>query len=294
MPRCAPTSGGCARPCPAAALWAVVKADAYGHGAAHRRRDRARGGGRARCASRPSGRGPRCGRRFPSARIVVLGPTVRASSTARAREARLELIVAERPASGGDPAPRQGRHGHGPLGARRARSPSSPDVVGLMSHLASADVDPAFTELADRALRRDRGAAPRPHAPPREQRRHPALPGRSLRRRPARDRALRALARSAPIPADDGLAPGALVAELGRGRSSSSRPGESTGYQRRFVAAEPTWIGIVPGRVRGRLPPRLTGIEVLVGGRALPGRRHRLDGLLRGASSRRRSSRGHP
>jgi alanine racemase len=44
------------------------------------------------------------------------------------------------------------------------------------------------------------------------------------------------------------------------------RPGESTGYGRRFVAERETWIGIVPVGYADGFRRDLTGTEVRVGG----------------------------
>ena len=44
------------------------------------------------------------------------------------------------------------------------------------------------------------------------------------------------------------------------------QPGESTGYGRRFVASEPTWIGIVPVGYADGFRRDLTGTEVRVAG----------------------------
>ena len=74
-----------------AELWAVVKADGYGHGAVDVARRRARRGRARRSASRRSAR--RCALRdeFRGARILVLGPA-HGREVAQAREARLELV----------------------------------------------------------------------------------------------------------------------------------------------------------------------------------------------------------
>ena len=139
------------------------------------------------------------------------------------------------------------------------------NVVGLMSHLATADTDPAFARAAARALPRGDRAVRAPDAPHREQRGRAAAPRRALRRRPLRDRALRDLAvrhRSGRGRA----AAGALVAEPARAGAACSQPGESTGYGRRFVAERPTWIGIVPVGYADGFRRDLTGTEVLVDG----------------------------
>ena len=66
-------------------------------------------------------------------------------------------------------------------------------------------------------------------------------------------------------PAEDGLEPVlswqshlALVKQL--------QPGESTGYGRRYVAREPTWIGIVPVGYADGFRRDLEGTEVRVSG----------------------------
>jgi alanine racemase len=43
-------------------------------------------------------------------------------------------------------------------------------------------------------------------------------------------------------------------------------PGQSTGYGRRFMAEQPTWIGIVPVGYADGFRRALTGTEVRVGG----------------------------
>ena len=113
-----------------------------------------------------------------------------------------------------------------------------------MSHLASAESDPAFTQLqverfkeATAGSARSRGISRT--APPRC-----ATPE-------ARFDAVRcgiALYGISPFgadPADDGLEP-ALRWESYLALVKQLEPGESTGYGRRFVADRPTWIGIVP------------------------------------------------
>ena len=44
------------------------------------------------------------------------------------------------------------------------------------------------------------------------------------------------------------------------------QPGESTGYGRRFVAEQPTWIGIVPVGYADGFRRGLTGTEIRVAG----------------------------
>src|SRR5207244_5597570 len=65
--------------------------------------------------------------------------------------------------------------------------------------------------------------------------------------------------------ADDGLEP-VLRWESVLAQVKRLAAGESTGYGRRFVAARPTWIGIVPVGYADGFRRDLTGTEVLVGG----------------------------
>src|SRR5207237_4079576 len=66
-------------------------------------------------------------------------------------------------------------------------------------------------------------------------------------------------------PAEDGLEPvlswSSHIAQPRRLRS-----GESTGYDRRFLAADDTWIGIVPVGYADGFRRDLTGTQVRVGG----------------------------
>src|SRR5580765_8515514 len=84
-----------------AELWAVVKANAYGHGAADVAGAALGAGAGALCvATVPEALVLRA--RLPDARIVVMGP-VAAWDVAAAREARLELCVGEGPIPEGLP-----------------------------------------------------------------------------------------------------------------------------------------------------------------------------------------------
>ena len=76
-----------------AELWAVVKADGYGHGALDAGRAALEGGATALCvATVPEGLALR--RELADARILVLGPHSN-REVAQARDARLELVVAD-------------------------------------------------------------------------------------------------------------------------------------------------------------------------------------------------------
>src|SRR5205823_11009655 len=94
---------------------------------------------------------------LPEARILVMGPT---DQVAEAREARLELTVsrnAEIPS--GIPVHLKLDSGMGRWGLAELPEPPA-NVVGLMTHLATADSDPAF---AAQQLERFR-AATEPYA----------------------------------------------------------------------------------------------------------------------------------
>ena len=84
-----------------AQLWAVVKADAYGHGAAEVARVALEEGARALCVA-TVGEGVALRSAFPDARILVMGPSGE-DDIGRARDARLELAVSEPPFPEGVP-----------------------------------------------------------------------------------------------------------------------------------------------------------------------------------------------
>jgi alanine racemase len=118
------------------------------------------------------------------------------------------------------------------------------NLVGFMSHLATADSDLAFAEHQIERFRK--ATAPYPGYL-----RHIANSAAALRIPSARFDAGRcgiALYGLSPFgtdPAEDGLEPVlSWRSELAQVRLL--QPGESTGYGRAFVAAQPTWIGIVP------------------------------------------------
>jgi alanine racemase len=138
------------------------------------------------------------------------------------------------------------------------------DVVGVMSHLASAEADPAFTSLqVDRFREATSGLE--------SLTRHLANSAATLRYAETRFDAVRcgiALYGISPFgsdPAADGLEP-ALRWESYVALVKRLEPGESTGYGRRFVADRATWIGIVPVGYADGFRRDLTGTEVLVEG----------------------------
>jgi alanine racemase len=240
-------------------LWAVVKANGYGHGAVDVARAALDAGASALCVVTVA-EGIELRRELPEPRILVMCPT---EEVAAAREARLELVI-----SGGEipadiPVHLKLDTGMGRWGLAELPQPPG-NVVGLMSHLATADSDPAF---AVEQVERFREAT----VPYSSLTRHLANSAGALRLPEARFDAARcgiALYGISPFntdPAEDGLRP----ALSWRSRIAQVRllgPGESTGYGRRFVAAGPTWIGTVPVGYADGFRRDMTGTEVLVEG----------------------------
>jgi alanine racemase len=244
-----------------AELWAVVKAEGYGHGAVDVSRAALDGGATALCvATLPEALHLRASLR--DARILVMGP-VSDRETAQARAAKLELVTADGRVPEGVRVHLKLDTGMGRWGLSELPAPSR-DVVGVMSHLASAEADPEFTRLqADRFAA---ATAELAHLT-----RHLANSAGTLRCPDARFDAVRcgiALYGISPFgadPAADGLRPVlrwdshlALVKQL--------LAGESTGYGRRYVAERPTWIGLVPVGYADGFRRDMTGSEVLVAG----------------------------
>ncbi|HEY3020648.1 MAG TPA: alanine racemase, partial [Solirubrobacteraceae bacterium] len=124
-------------------LWAVVKADGYGHGASDVAGAALIGGATALCvATVPEALALR--REFQTARIVVMGPAGN-REVGQAREARLELVVSTDEIPPGLPVHLKLDTGMGRWGLSQVIAPSV-EVVGLMSHLATADTDAAYAE----------------------------------------------------------------------------------------------------------------------------------------------------
>jgi alanine racemase len=242
-------------------LWAVVKADGYGHGAVDVGRAALEAGATALCVAtvaealelRPSLR---------EARILVMGPSTEDELQA-ARQAALEVAaVGGGPVPEGVPVHLKLDTGMGRWGLSELPAPGR-DVVGLMSHFAAADTDEAFTEVQTARFLE----ATADHA---GLTRHLANSAGALRFPAARLDAARcgiALYGVSPF-GNDGASLGLKPALGWRSELSLVRllaPGESTGYGRRFVAREPTWIGLVPVGYADGLRRDLTGTHVLVG-----------------------------
>jgi alanine racemase len=241
-----------------AELWAVVKANAYGHGAVDCARAAVEAGATALCvATLPEALELRGA--FPDTRILVMGPTAEIGT---ACEARLELAVGETIPEG-LPVHVKLDTGMGRWGVSQLRTPAR-NVVGLMTHLATADNDPDYARVQLERF----AAATADYA---YLTRHAANSAAALRLPEARFDAARcgiALYGLSPFgtdPVEDGLTPVlSWRSELALVRRLA--PGESTGYGRRFVAGGEQWIGIVPVGYADGLRRDLSGTEVLVAG----------------------------
>ncbi len=242
-------------------VWAVVKANGYGHGAVDVAAAALGAGATALCvATVPEALQLRD--EF-EARILVMGPTATSREIAVAREANLELVVS------GDELP-EGVRVHVKLDTGMGRwgfaelPELTDDVVGLMSHLATADSDPDFARV--QIERFAELTAPYAHLT-----RHVANSAGALRFPEARFDAVRcgiALYGLSPFgtsPTEDGLEP-ALHWQSQLAQVRRLEAGESTGYGRRFVAEQASWIGIVPVGYADGFRRDLTGTKVRVGG----------------------------
>jgi alanine racemase len=246
-------------------LWAVVKADGYGHGAVDVAGAALGAGATALCvATVPEALALR--RALGGVRILVMGPAS-SREIADARDAGLELVVADGEVPEGVRVHLKLDTGMGRWGLSELPAPGR-EVVGVMSHFASADSDAAFTAL--QLERFTEATAQYPHLT-----RHIANSAGVLRYPHARLDAGRcgiALYGISPFgtdPAEDGLEP-ALRWESQLAQVRLVGPGESTGYGRRWIAEEPTWIGIVPVGYADGFRRDLTGTEVRVAGEMRP------------------------
>jgi alanine racemase len=256
-----------------AELWAVVKADAYGHGMLDVARAALEAGASCLCVvSAREGEALRGA--FPDARVLVMAPLA-PEEVELARRSGLEIAV-----SSPDVPPGVKLHlkvdtgmGRWGMSLEEARSVPRDAVVGVMSHLATADEpEPAFAREQVERFGRVADAFDGVTA-------HIANSAATLALPEARFDAVRcgvALYGLSPFgddPARHGLEPVlswrsyvALVKTLDAG--------ESAGYGREFVAGRPTRIGVVPVGYGDGFRRGLSGTEVLVGGmrRRLVGR----------------------
>ena len=242
-------------------LWAVVKADGYGHGALDVS-GAALGEGAAALCVATVGEALPLRAEFPGVRILVMGPSS-GREIAQAREADLDLTFTDEAIPEGVRVHLKLDTGMGRWGLSELPPPPV-EVVGLMSHLATADSDPEFARA--QISRFEEATADFPHLI-----RHVANSAAALRIPESHFDAARcgiALYGLSPFgeaPAVDGLEPvlrwDSHIAQVRR-----LAPGESTGYRRAFVAEEASWIGIVPVGYADGFRRDLTGAEVRVGG----------------------------
>ena len=262
-----------------AEVWAVVKADGYGHGAsAVGGAALAAGATRLCVATWEEARALRDA--LPEAPVLVMSPLApgeeadlagvevavsSVESFARLRAAAREPLGVHVKLDTG-----MGRWGMAEDEARRVADEivgsSLLRLSGLMSHLSSADDDADHTRRQLERFRRF--AEGLPDCP-----RHVANSAGALGYPEARFDAVRcgiAIYGLSPFGDDSaarGLAP-ALRLESYVAQLKLLEPGEGAGYGRRFVAERPTWIGLVPAGYADGVPRLLSGrMDVLVRGR---------------------------
>jgi alanine racemase len=244
-----------------AELWAVVKANAYGHGAVDCADAALGAGASALCvATVPEALVLRA--EIPTARILVLGPTS-SREVMLARDADLALVMPGPEIPEGVAVHVKLDTGMGRWGASELVSPAR-EVVGVMTHLATADTDPAFARTQ---IERFREATD--HLS--QLTRHVANSAAALSLPESHFDAARcgiALYGLSPFGTDaaaDGLEP-VLTWTSEIAQAKLLRTGESTGYGRLFVAERDTWIGIVPVGYADGFRRDLVGTEVRVAG----------------------------
>jgi alanine racemase len=248
-----------------AELWAVVKADGYGHGALDVSRAALAGGATALAVATLAEALP-LRAALPHARLLVMGP-VEDDQVSTAREARVELCASDGRIHEGVPTHLKLDTGMGRWGLADLPSRAR-DVVGVMTHLASAESDPEFTH---EQLARFREATSELVGVTR----HAANSAATLRFPESHFDAVRcgiALYGISPFGSDpraDGLEP-ALRWESYLALVKRLATGESTGYGRRFVAERETWIGIVPIGYADGFRRDLSGTRVVVDGEPRP------------------------
>jgi alanine racemase len=243
-------------------LWAVVKADGYGHGATDVAGAALGAGATALCvATIPEGLSLR--NEYRTERIIVMGPAGSNREVAQARAAGLELAIADGEIPEGVRVHLKLDTGMGRYGLSELPSPPA-EVVGLMTHLATADSDAGFARAQ---LERFRSATEQySHLA-----RHAANSAAALRLPESHFDAARcgiAMYGLSPFntdPQEDGLEP-VLSWQSALAQVKRLEPGQSSGYGRRFVADAPTWIGIVPVGYGDGFRRDLTGTEVRVAG----------------------------
>jgi alanine racemase len=248
-----------------AELWAVVKADAYGHGALPCARAALEAGASALCVA-TAREGEELRSELRESRILVMSP-LEPGEEDIAREAGLEVALSTSELPDGLTVHAKVDTGMGRFGMTTEEALSLPRerVAGLMSHLATAEEpDESFAREQIARFGELRREFPGAVA-------HLANSAGALSFPEARFDAVRCgiavygLSPFGDDPALHDLEPVlswrsevALVKTLERG--------ESTGYGRRFTAARAQRIGIVPVGYADGFRRGLTGAEVLVGG----------------------------
>ena len=242
-------------------LWAVVKADGYGHGAIDVGGAALGEGALALCVA-TVGEALPLRREFPGTRILVMGPSS-GREIAQARDADLDLTVTDEAIPEGVRVHLKLDTGMGRWGL--SELPARPvEVVGLMSHLATADSDPDFARAQIARFEEATAEAP-------QLIRHVANSAAALRIPESHLDAVRCgiaiygLSPFGEAPAVDGLEP-ALRWDSHLAQVRQLAPGESTGYRRAYVAQDASWIGIVPVGYADGFRRDMTGTEVRVGG----------------------------
>jgi alanine racemase len=270
-------SANCARLAALAPLCAVVKADGYGHGAVPAARA-AQAGGASWLAVATAGEAAELRAAGIAGPLLVMGALTPAE-LAVAVEAGADVVawredfVRRLPAG-------VGVHvkldtGLGRLGTRdpdeatRVAEAAGDRLAGLMTHFATADDDPEFMAVQLARFLEWTGGFPGVL-------RHAANSAAALGAPETRLDLIRcgiAIYGMDPFqrdPAEHGLRPAlelvSYVAEVKR-----TRPGESAGYGRRFVAERETWIATIPIGYGDGVRRGLTNrAEALVGGRRVP------------------------
>jgi alanine racemase len=247
-------------------LWAVVKANGYGHGMVDAA-GAALGAGATGVCVATIAEGPALREEFRVERILVLGPAASNRELANARDAGLELAIAQDEIPDGIRVHLKLDTGMGRYGLSELPAPPA-EVVGLMTHLATADSDLEFARMQ---LERFRAATDEfAHLS-----RHAANSAATLRLPESHFDAVRcgvAIYGLSPFgtdPVEDGLEP-VLSWQTFLAQVKQLQPGQSTGYGRRFVAEEPTWIGIVPVGYGDGFLRSFTGTQVRVAGEPRP------------------------